>query len=275
MSLGIVVKGPAGLVLAAESRITLTAQTPQGGVIRANYDNATKLLTFDKHPYVAVVTYGQAAIGRRTAASLLPEFESSKINEDRLSICEFGNRLSKFFLKQWQATESEDYKGPNMTFIVAGFDKGQPYGKVFVFEIPGRPELTEKHSEPGEFGLTWGGQREFVDRLIQGYDERVLDIVSKIFNPDSDQVAELEEAFKQLQMNLPLEFMPLQDCVDLAIFSIRTAITAQRLAVGIRGVGGPIDVATITGNEGVKFIQRKKITGEIGMISDIIAREQS
>jgi hypothetical protein len=63
-------------------------------------------------------------------------------------------------------------------------------------------------------------------------------------------------------MNIPLEAMPLQDCVDLAIFFIRTTIDAQKLTVGIRGCGGPIDVATITRREGLKFIPQKKVYGE-------------
>lgn len=58
--------------------------------------------------------------------------------------------------------------------------------------------------------------------------------------------------------------MPLQDCVNLAIFFIRTTIDAQNLSVGVRGVGGPIDVAVITASEGIQFIQRKQIVGEGG-----------
>ena len=45
MSLGIVVEGPEGIVLAAESRVTLTAQTPTGPLY-VNFDNATKVLAF-------------------------------------------------------------------------------------------------------------------------------------------------------------------------------------------------------------------------------------
>ncbi len=30
----------------------------------------------------------------------------------------------------------KDYFGPDMTFIVGGFDKNDAYGKVFLFSIP-------------------------------------------------------------------------------------------------------------------------------------------
>jgi hypothetical protein len=65
-------------------------------------------------------------------------------------------------------------------------------------------------------------------------------------------------------MTIPLAVLPLQDCVDLALFFIRTTIVAQQLTVGIRGCGGSIDVATITRREGLRFVQRKRIVGEYG-----------
>jgi len=68
MSLAIVIKGPEGVVLAADSRITLEARRPEGTSIAVNFDNASKLLSFTKpHTNVGAVTYGAAVIGQRTA----------------------------------------------------------------------------------------------------------------------------------------------------------------------------------------------------------------
>ena len=78
MSLGIVIKGPEGIVLAADSRVTLTATRPGNPPMEINFDNATKLLTFgDTHKYVAAVTYGSAVIGLRTAHSFIPELQGA------------------------------------------------------------------------------------------------------------------------------------------------------------------------------------------------------
>lgn len=277
MSLGIVVKGPEGLVLAAESRITLSTPRPDGQRLHVNFDNATKLLSFSKpNDCVGAVTYGQAAIGLRTAYSFLPEFEAG-LPENRLSVFDFTQRLSEFFLQQWREVMPDNYAGPNMTFVVGGFNEGEPYGKAFLFEIPGNPIPVEQNPDTDAgagFGLIWGGQRELVDRLIQGYDSGVVDILSNTLNLEEQQIHQLRQALEPLQMPIPLVAMPLQDCVNLAIFFIRTTITAQQLTVGIRGVGGPIDVAIITRNEGLQFIQRKKIVGEVGMITDITSRSQ-
>jgi len=266
MSLGIVIKGPEGMVLAAESRVTLGVQLADQQ-IHVNFDNATKLLSFSPpNTAVGVVTYGLAAIGLRAAHSFIPEFEA-ELPQERLPVQNFAQRLSDFFMRQWQATMPADFDGPGMTFVAGGFDEGEAYGKVFLFEIPRRPTPTEQQPNPGEFGITWGGQRDVVDRLIQGFDHRLPEITATTLHLQPQQVETLLQSLRVLQMSLPLAAMPLQDCVDLAIFFIRTTITAQRLTVDIRGCGGPIDVATITRREGLRFVQRKQISGEKGLIA--------
>lgn len=261
MSLGIVIKGPEGIVLAADSRVTLSTQMPQG-MLHVNYDNATKLLSFSQpNNYVGAVTYGQAAIGLRTANSFLPEFEST-IGENRLTVQEFSEKLSKFFLDQWQKEMPKDYAGPNMTFVVGGFDDGEPYGKVFLFEIPGIPEPKMQNNKD-DFGISWGGQREIVDRLIQGFDERLMQVAIGTLGLSQEQAALLYNNLRQsLQLPIPIQAMALQDCIDLATFFIDTTSVGQRLTVGVRGVGGPTDVAVITRRSGFKFVQRKEISAK-------------
>jgi hypothetical protein len=50
--------------------------------------------------------------------------------------------------------------------------------------------------------------------------------------------------------------------VDLSIFLLRTTITLQKWLVGVRGVGGAIDVVTITRTDGVQEVQVKQVVGE-------------
>jgi hypothetical protein len=265
VSLGIIVKGPEGLALAAESRVTLTVPGPGGGLIPVNFDNATKLLSFGTpNSSVGAVTYGQAGIGLRTAASFLPELETTVAGGGRLAVPAFAQQLSDFFMQQWQNTMPMPpaYTQLPMTFLIGGFDENDAYGRVFIVNIPYSPTPVEVNPGVGQFGISWGGQREYVDRLIQGYDVRVPEIVGQTLNLQPNQQQQLLAALQPLQMGLALAAMSLQDCVDLAIFFIRTTMEAQRLSVGIRGVGGPIDVATITRREGFRYIQRKRIVGE-------------
>src|SRR5271165_6327903 len=174
MSLGIAIKGPEGIVLAAESRVTLMAQFQNGDNIQqwpVNFDNATKLRSFGiPHQHVGAVTYGQAVIGQRTAHSFLPELEQS-LSKERLSIKAFAVALSEFYMKQWNDIIPPNYVGPDMTFIIGGYDKDEPYGDIYIVEIPHNPTPIRQSDQ---FGISFGGQKEIVDRLLIGYDTRLL-----------------------------------------------------------------------------------------------------
>jgi hypothetical protein len=271
MSLGIVIKVPEGLVLAAESRVTLGAQliTPKGPKeIPVFFDNATKLLSFSEpNTAIGVVTYGQAVIGQqtpRTAASFLPEFEAG-LPKERLSVSDFAGKISEFYLKQWRSTMPPDDKIadiPSMTFIVAGYNLDEVYGQVFVVEIPRVPKPIER-SPGSEFSITFGGQHEIISKIMMGYDIRLPDAVQKGLNLSPDQANKFRELINQYQLPIPLQVLALQDGIDLACFFIRTTMDAQRLSIGLRGVGGAIDVAIIKRNQRLQFIQRKQEHGEL------------
>ena len=47
----------------------------------------------------------------------------------------------------------------------------------------------------------------------------------------------------------------LQGCVDLAVLLVETTIGIQRLSTGERGVGGQVEVVTITPFEGVQKVR--------------------
>ena len=83
--------------------------------------------------------------------------------------------------------------------------------------------------------------------------------------PGAEQMAALrEEVLPGLAMPIPYQFLPLQDCVDLAIFLIRATAKLQAFTTGARGVGGAVDVATVTRTEGFRAVQEKRIVGERG-----------
>jgi hypothetical protein len=261
MSLGVAVLGPEGVVLAADSRITLTAERPDAPPLPVNFDTATKLLSFSEpHNYVGAVTYGTAVIGLRSAHSLVPEFELQLETEDRLSVEEFASKLGEFFLDQWRRVIPEDYDGPSMVFIVGGFDRQAAYGRVFLVDIPNNPEPVERNPGETEFGMTWGGQLQIASRIIHGYDPMVLPMVQQELGLDEEHIQRLRSVFRDnLEFSIPYQVLPLQECVNLATFMIRSTISAQNLAVGVRGVGGPIDIAVIRRTTGLQYVKRKSI----------------
>lgn len=271
MSLGIAFKGPEGIVLAADSRVTLNAEQKTGNdrvILPATFDNATKLLRINGQNYVGVITYGLGALGQtqpRTAHSFLPEFEDelTKAKYNRLGVEEFSKIFSDFFMKQWDALMPKPYTGPDMVFIVGGYDEGSPYGRLFQITIPSNPVPIEQNKGDEVFGIVWGGQSEFTYRLISGFDPRLPSLLQKRLNLPDVEKDNIREYLKQnLSIAIPYQFLPLQDCVDLSVLLIKTTIEIQTFLVGVRGVGGAIDVATITRTVGFQPIQQKTVVGQ-------------
>lgn len=272
MSLAIVFKGTEGIVLAADSRVTLTAAQSLPGIpptlIHSTFDNATKFLKVNGQNFVGAVTYGVGAIGQReprTAHSYIPEFEEELKQSkcERLPVKVFAERLGQFFLKKWSdaGMPASPNDGQHMEFIVGGFDAGEAYGRVYELHIPTKPTPHEWHA--GQFGIVWGGQNEYVHRLILGYDPRLFHIAQEFLKLPDDQRNQLHEYVNaRVQAPIPFQFLPLQDCVNLAILLIRATMTIQTFTVGVRGLGGPIDVSTITRTDGLRAIQLKEVAGE-------------
>jgi hypothetical protein len=177
---------------------------------------------------------------------------------------EFAKELGEFFTAQWTAANMPNPPAPGneMVFIVGGYDEAAPHGRVFHVIVPTVPKPVE--FEPGGFGATWGGQRQFVDRLM-AFDPAIAQHVYDVLNIPANQrqPAALEnELKKKLGLPIPWQFLPLQDCIDLSIFLIRTTIQMQQWLVTQRGVGGAIDVATITRTDGFKVVQIKQLKGD-------------
>jgi len=241
-----------------------------GVLVPATFDNATKLLKLaGQNQRFGAVTYGLGAIGQtapRITHSFIPEFQAelTKKQKENLSVEQFASELSEFFSSQWKMLgmpEQLPQGTPDMAFLIGGYDPGAPYGRVFEFFVPSRPQPREWFVGPGQFGAVWGGQREYVDRLIQGYDPRLLDLIAAELQLGPAQVENLRAKLGALSIPVPYQFLPLQDCVDFSIFLLRTTIRLQTRTVGIRGVGGAIDVAVIT-QEGFKPVRLKQLSGE-------------
>lgn len=86
-----------------------------------------------------------------------------------------------------------------------------------------------------------------VSRIVHGFDSQVPRLIREF---DTEGAIDVEKLYDHSRNNLaftiPYESLPLQDCIDLTAFLIRTTMVAQNLSVGLRGVGGSIEIVTIT-----------------------------
>ncbi|MBN2394864.1 MAG: hypothetical protein JXC36_00180 [Candidatus Atribacteria bacterium] len=171
------------------------------------------------------------------------------------------------------------YKGPDgvirsgvgsiepISFIMAGLNQDGSH-QVFTCHIPGEKKKNRDSNERGrEYGASWIGQTDVVSRIVLGFDGRIGNLPF------------VEEASKQLNKEIigtqlrSLEYviqwgtMALQDAIDFCTLMIETTSAIQRFSDGIKanpgdlpGVGGQVEILTITSEEGFKWIRKKKIT---------------
>ena len=147
----------------------------------------------------------------------------------------------------------------DLFFLVTGFDEGEAYGKIYEISVPGEPEPVPYCAD--YFGVRWGGESELANRLINGFDPRASAIAKDQLKLTDTQIQGLEKKWSQeLGLSFPYQFLPLQDCVDLATFLVTmTSLVQAWTLVGNRGVGGAVDVATITRTQGFEVVKQKRI----------------
>jgi hypothetical protein len=239
-------------------------------VHRNCYENATKLLPLRGHQNLGIVTYGQGSIGQdrpRMAHGFLPEFEAhleENANGGPLAVEAAARELGAFFVQQLQEAGMPEEADP-MIFQVAGFDDGEPYGRVFEVSVPNALEPLEQI--PDDFGVMWGGQTYLLERLMSGLAPRAIPLAMDELDLDEDQAESLAHRLHgELQLPIPYQFLPLQDAVDLATFLLDMTATVMTWTTGVQGVGGDVDVATITTTDGFQSVQQKRIRPWAGSV---------
>lgn len=264
ITLVIAINASEGMVLAAESRDYFTRKDAVSGeFVCAPFDNGIKLFSFKKpHNYIGILTFGVGVIGsgenRRTVENYMFDFESKLPRCRRLSVSEFVECLKRFFTGQWEANMPQD-SSASLGFFVCGFDNEKSTrGRLFVVTIASKTNGGSKIEESSfNQWMRWAGQGELVDRIVLGYDARMIDRISETLSLDANKKSIIRGALGLFEMFFPYNEIPLQDCINLAKFLIQTTIRAQEVFLMKRGCGGPIDIAVITRMDGLRYVQRK------------------
>jgi hypothetical protein len=189
----------------------------------------------------------------------IPEFEAHLAENcpAPLTVEEAAKQLGQFFLEQWTEAGMPMEADP-IFFQVAGFDEGEAYGRVFEVSVPN--DLDPVEQIPDDFGIKWGGQDYLLERLINGVAPMAYYFAQDELGLTDDQVQQLaNRLYGELQLPIPYQFLPLQDCVDMATFLVDMTATVLTWTPGVQGVGGDVDVATITISDGFQSVQHKRI----------------
>jgi len=242
MSLIIVVYVPEGIVMASDSRqsITIGGTRPTGEEFKVetvNSDAVMKTFFLDQQQ-VGISNFGQDLLDGVPMASFIRRFiEEALVAAD--DVTTIPGKLVGYFRKSFPKAD--------VGFHVTGYKKEGKFNIPYVYHCHvGRNKVERRNAKPDGsiiYGATWSGQ---------------IDILTSIINP----VAVKDEKGKDKIIRSPApiiwDAMTLQDAIDFSIYAIRTTIDTMRFQARPKNVGGPIDVLLLTPESPPDWIQKKK-----------------
>src|SRR6266545_574576 len=263
MTVVIVIASADGRVLAGDSR-TSTQIAPDAPV-RVLSDFTHKVFQVGSR---GVATYGWAFLDGGNIAGHMASFEAETALETDQTTRDLADRVASHFGDMFDRhiAAGMDTAPPYdpLGFLVAGYSES--VGEVFEVTLPSR--TVKMQFDTNAPGAAWRGQTDVIQRLIKGLDyEHLLPLLDQ-----RGKMAEFEAIkaeLDEIEYVVPFGQMNLQDAVDYGVFAIRTTIDTQRLTHGTMGnpgswpgVGGPIEILTITPTGGGRWIQRTGLQGE-------------
>ena len=238
MSFVITVYVPTGIVLASDSRqsITIEGKAPDGRPLpkieTVSSDFVYKTFLLEKQK-VGINSYGDSLLGKVTTESHIKRFTEEMLDDDD-DVTTVPNKVIEFFRR--------DFPKADTAFHVAGFKKMDKKSILYVFRCHvGKNTIERPNVAPKTgnvvYGASWGGQADVIASLLQP-------------TPGQPKAPIIWDA------------MTIQDAIDFAIYAVRTTIDTMRFQARPKNVGGPVDVLLITPDEPARWIQRKQFRGE-------------
>jgi len=241
MSLIVTLYVPEGLVIAGDSRLTLTwktktENTEQMHSVTAS-DSNTKIFTINDK--FGLGTFGVADINGIPISGFINQFIEEKV-VDETTIDQLPQLLIDFFGKI--------SGNPKTYFYTIGYkvENGISTPHAYYVNIADNTFNRVNVANGKTFhGANWGGEIEVLQRILN--------------------TVKLKQGDKWIDLPdnpLTFNFMPLQDAIDFAVYAVRTTIDTIRFQQKAKTVGGPIDVVVIKPNEAPRWIKRKELKFE-------------
>ena len=265
MTIAVAIKVRDGIVLAADSATTLAS----GAGVANVYDHANKIVNLCKGKPIGFMTWGLGGFGSANIAMLAKDFREEvwpdKFNGS-YTVEGVASELKDFLMPIGAATLPDVPEGQRgFGFLVAGdapgHTAGDAWGHVWKVEVDA---ITGDWSEPeevlpGEDGIIWYGQPQWLQRLILGvdFDAAAVALVDRL-GLDANLLPVILGAIRdEAQAAFHHPAMPIQDVINLGGFLVEVTKGAVMFAPGAPTVGGPTEIAAITKHEGFKWVSRK------------------
>jgi len=238
MSFVITVQIKEGIVMAADSRLTLTRSEsdPGGNTILTQVpisDANTKL--FCTEAGIGISTFGAASVDDEPLAGHIEEFIRQEANSESATPNDVGKGLCDYFNKMKTP--------PDTGFHVSGYtiDAGKSIPEVWRCTVLGSVCAQTRPSD--QCGASSNGDTGLMGRIF-----------TEVFVKTSD------DKFESMgNPQIPFVYFTLQDAIDFAFFATRSTIDFTRFQPVSQTVGGPIDVLVIR-PVGHSWVAKKELT---------------
>lgn len=260
MSLIVTVRTDEGIVMASDSRVTVSTKDQH-----AVHFSDTTYKTFVVGGRIGVSTCGDAHIKGKSIASWIQIFEDERFS-DKWGLLMTAQNIASFFAGL----------GPSgcVTFHIAGYEKiGDTVIPVmYLVEVYDKDKtyISQPNTSPG---ARWDGMTETLTRLIKSCclvrkedAEPVTRIEVDAVDQDGNRTRVQRTDVRLIPGNstffneaqIDFEFFTLQDAIDFAKYAIQTTIDTIKFKSEPLTVGEPIDILVIR-STGVKWIARKEL----------------
>jgi hypothetical protein len=213
-----------GIVMASDSRLTLSAKQVQEGreIIQFGVglsDSTYK--TYVTYNNIGISSFGAPEVQGVPISGYIESFISDEVHRNNLEVDEVPRALIDYF-RQFDAS-------PDSGFLVAGYKAGEYGTEQHVWEALIKSERVTRLNKPDKWGASWRGVTDILTRLIMPV---------SITPPDEEP--------KPLP-NYPVQwaFFTLQDAIDYARYAVQVTIDTMRFHPRPKTVGGPVDILVI------------------------------
>lgn len=231
MTLAVTVYVREGVVMAADSRLTIAAGDPP---TITQSDGSYKLFLAEPNR-IGISTAGQASVDNEPIAGHIESFINNVVVPRELSPEETAQEIIAYF---------QNFQNPpDAVFDVCGYPPGEGARKQVWYVSIGHG-LKKLVNESDISAATYIGESDVLDRLLQYVvttDEKGQEMKRLPFYP------------------IPFQSFPLQEAIDFAVYAVGATISSIRFQTRPKTVGGPIDVLVIRPTE-AHWIRRKQLT---------------
>jgi len=241
MSLIVTVVVPEGIVMASDSRqsLTIEGRTPEGRTFKVetvNSDSVTKTFLLEGQQ-VGISNFGQDLLGGVPMSSYVKKFieEEIVLADDVTTI---PSKLIEYIRRSFPQADAG--------FHVAGYARSAKVSVPHFYNCHVAKNNVERRNVKPDgsvaYGATWSGQ---------------IDVITSIVNPIITKDEKGQDKIVYSPAPIAFDAMTVQDAIDFAVYAIRTTIDTMRFQARQKNVGGPIDVLLLLPDAKPKWIQKK------------------